>query len=41
LLVFLCLLVSALVAVVPFQQPTPQTQKQNKTKTVYVTRTCI
>jgi hypothetical protein len=39
LLVFLCLLVSAPVAVVPFQQPAPPTQTQNKTETVYVTRT--
>ena len=36
---FLCLLVSAPVAVVPFQQPAAQEQAQNKTETVYVTRT--
>jgi len=39
LLIFLCLLVSAPVAVVPYQQPTPQKQAQDKTETVYVTRT--
>jgi hypothetical protein len=39
LLVFLSLLVSAPVAVVPFQQPLPQTQSDMKTETVYVTRT--
>ncbi len=39
LLIFVCLLVSAPVAVVPFQQFAPQTQTQNKTETVYVTRT--
>jgi len=39
LLIFLCLLVSAPVAVVPFQQPGPQKQTQNKTETVYITRT--
>ena len=39
LLIFLCLLVSAPVAVVPFQQPVPQGQARNKTETVCVTRT--
>jgi hypothetical protein len=39
LVVFLCLLVSVPVVVVPFQQPAPQPQVQNKTQTVYVTRT--
>jgi len=39
LLVFLCLLISAPVGVVPFQQPTPPTQTDKKTETVYVTRT--
>lgn len=39
LLVLLCLLVSASVAVAPFQQPTTQAQAQNQTETVYVTRT--
>ena len=39
LLVFLCLLISAPVAILPFQQPAPQKQTQNKTETVYVTRT--
>jgi hypothetical protein len=39
LLTFLCLLVSAPVAMVPFQQPAFQEQTENKTETVYVTRT--
>jgi hypothetical protein len=38
LLVFLCLLVSAPVAVVPFARPAVQNQSDNKTQTVYVTR---
>jgi hypothetical protein len=39
LLIFLCLLVSAPVAVVPFQQPAPPKQADKKTETVYITRT--
>lgn len=39
LLVLLCLLVSAPVAVVPFARPAPQDQNDSKTQTVYVTRT--
>jgi hypothetical protein len=39
LLVFLCLLVSAPAAVVPFERPALQDQSDNKTQTVYVTRT--
>ncbi len=39
LLAFLCLLISAPVASLPFQQPAPQRQAQNKTETVYITRT--
>ncbi len=39
LLILLGLLVSAPVAVVPFQQPAPPTQADKKTETVYVTRT--
>jgi hypothetical protein len=38
MLVFLCLMVSAPVAVVPFQQSALQRQTQNKTEAVYVTR---
>jgi len=39
LLVFLFLLVSAPVAMVPFQQPAPPAKADKKTETVYVTRT--
>lgn len=39
LLVLLCLLVSAPVAVVPFARPALQDQGDTKTQTVYVTRT--
>jgi len=39
LIIFCCLLVSAPVAVVPFQQPASQQQPDKKTETVYVTRT--
>jgi hypothetical protein len=39
LLVLLCLLVSAPVALVPFQRPALQNQGDNKAQTVYVTRT--
>jgi hypothetical protein len=39
LLVFLCLLVSAPVAMVPLGPPALQNQSDSKTQTVYVTRT--
>jgi hypothetical protein len=39
LLVLLCLLVSAPVAVAPFARPALQDQSDTKTQTVYVTRT--
>lgn len=39
LLVFLCLLVAAPVAVVPFERPALQNQSDSRTETVYVTRT--
>ena len=38
-LVFLCLLVSAPVAVVPFAPVAPQSQSDSQAQTVYVTRT--
>jgi anti-sigma factor RsiW len=39
LLVFVCLLVFAPVAAVPFQQPALQRQTDKRSETVYVTRT--
>jgi len=39
LLVLLCLLVAAPVALVPFQRPALQDQSDSKTETVYVTGT--